>query len=45
MPLVHLVIAMIVGGVLLSLINRYIPMASSVQTILNAVGVVAGVVG
>jgi hypothetical protein len=44
MPLVNLVIALIVVGVLLYLINRYIPMASSIKTILNAVVVVAVVV-
>ena len=41
MPLVNLVIALIVVGVLLYLINRYIPMASSIKTILNIVVVVA----
>ena len=44
MPLVNLVVALIVVGVLLYLINRYIPMASSIKTILNAVVVVAVVV-
>lgn len=41
MPLVNLVIALIVVGVALWLINRYIPMASSIKTILNVVVVVA----
>jgi len=36
MPLMNLVIALIVVGVALYLINRYIPMASSIKTILNA---------
>jgi hypothetical protein len=41
MPLVNLVIALIVVGVALYLINRYIPMASSIKSILNVVVVVA----
>ena len=41
MPLVNLVIALIIVGVALWLINRYIPMASSIKTILNVVVVVA----
>jgi predicted membrane protein len=41
MPLVNLVIALIVVGVALWLINQYIPMASSIKTILNVVVVVA----
>jgi predicted membrane protein len=41
MPLFNLVIALIVIGVALYLINRYIPMASSIKTILNVVVVVA----
>ena len=41
MPLVNLVVALIVVGVLLYLINRYIPMASSIKTILNVVVVIA----
>ena len=44
MPLIQVVIALIVVGVLLSLINRYIPMASSIKSILNAVVVIAVVV-
>ena len=40
MPLVNLVIALIVVGVALWLINTYIPMASSIKTILNVVVVV-----
>lgn len=44
MPLVNLVIALIVVGMALYLINRFIPMASSIKTILNAVVVVAVVV-
>jgi predicted membrane protein len=41
MPLLNLVVVLIVVGVLLYLINRYIPMASSIKTILNIVVVVA----
>jgi len=41
MPLVNLVVALIVVGVALWLINRYIPMASSIKMILNVVVVVA----
>jgi predicted membrane protein len=41
MPLVNLVLALIIVGVALYLINRYIPMASSIKSILNVVVVVA----
>jgi predicted membrane protein len=41
MPLLNLVVALIIVGVALYLINRYIPMASSIKTILNIVVVVA----
>jgi len=41
MPLVNLVIALIVVGMALWLINRFIPMASSIKTILNVVVTVA----
>ena len=41
MPLVNLVVALIVVGMALWLVNRYIPMASSIKTILNVVVVVA----
>jgi len=44
MPLVNIVVALIVVGVALYLINRFIPMASSIKTILNAVVVVVVVV-
>ena len=37
MPLLNIVVVLIVVGVALSLINRYIPMASSIKTILNVV--------
>ena len=41
MPLINIVIALIVVGVGLWLINTYIPMASGIKTILNVVVVVA----
>jgi predicted membrane protein len=41
MPLMNIVIALIVVGMGLWLINRFIPMASSIKTILNVVVVVA----
>jgi len=41
MPLVNIVIALIVVGLALWLINNYIPMAGSIKTILNVVVVVA----
>jgi len=41
MPLINLVVVLIVVGVALWLINRFIPMASSIKTILNVVVVVA----
>jgi predicted membrane protein len=44
MPLLNIVFALIVVGVALWLINNYIPMASSIKTILNIVVVVAVVV-
>lgn len=41
MPLINIVIALIVVGVALWLINNYIPMASGIKTILNIVVVAA----
>jgi thiol:disulfide interchange protein len=41
MPLVNIVIALIVVGLALWLINRFIPMQSGIKTILNVVVVVA----
>jgi hypothetical protein len=41
MPLLNLVVALIVVGVALWLVNRYIPMAGGIKTILNVVVVVA----
>ncbi|HMD38854.1 MAG TPA: Thivi_2564 family membrane protein [Candidatus Acidoferrum sp.] len=37
MPLINIVIVLIVVGVLLWLINRYIPMQGTIKSILNAV--------
>lgn len=37
MPLINLVVVLIIVGVALWLINRFIPMASSIKTILNVV--------
>lgn len=41
MPLLQLVTVLIVVGVLLWLVNNYIPMARSIKSILNAVVVIA----
>jgi hypothetical protein len=41
MPLLQVVIALIVVGVLLWLVNSFIPMAGSIKSILNAVVVIA----
>lgn len=41
MPLINIVIALIIVGMGLWLINRFIPMAGSIKTILNVVVVVA----
>jgi thiol:disulfide interchange protein len=40
MPLVNIVFALIVVGILLWLINRFIPMQSQIKGILNAVVVI-----
>ena len=40
MPLVNVVIVLVIVGVILYLINSYIPMASSIKSILNIVVVV-----
>ena len=44
MPLVQVVLVLIVVGVLLGLVNRYIPMAGSIKSILNGVVVICVVV-
>jgi hypothetical protein len=41
MSLITIVLVLIVIGILLGLINRYIPMASSIKTILNVVVIIA----
>ena len=41
MPIVNLVVVLVVVGVLLWLVNNYIPMAGSIKRILNIVVVVA----
>ena len=41
MPLLSVVLTLVVVGVALWLVNNYIPMASSIKTILNVVVVVA----
>jgi hypothetical protein len=41
MPFINLVVVLIVVGVLLWLVNTYIPMAGSIKRILNAVVVIA----
>ena len=43
MPLLHILLALIIVGFLLWLVNRFIPMAGSIKSILNGV-VVIGVV-
>ena len=40
MPLIQVVLVLIVVGVLLWLVNTYIPMAASIKSILNAVVVI-----
>lgn len=40
-PLINLVIPLVIAGLILWLINRYIPMASGIKTILNVVVTVA----
>jgi hypothetical protein len=44
MPLVQILVLLIVIGVVLYLINQYIPMAASIKSILNAVVVIAVIV-
>jgi hypothetical protein len=41
MPLVQLIIVLIVVGVLLALVNSYIPMDAKIKNILNIVVVIA----
>jgi hypothetical protein len=44
MPILYIVLVLIVIGVLLWLVNNYIPMASPIKTIINIVVVVAVVI-
>lgn len=44
MPLIEVVIVLIVVGVILWLINSYVPMASSIKSLLNAVVVIVLIV-
>jgi hypothetical protein len=44
MPLVQVIVVLIVVGVLLWLVNTFIPMAGSIKSILNAVVMIATVV-
>ena len=44
MPIVNVIIVILVVGVILWLINRYIPMQSTIKSILNAVVVIALVI-
>ena len=41
MPLMQILLALVVVGVLLWLVNSFIPMAGSIKAILNAVVVIA----
>jgi hypothetical protein len=41
MPLIQILLALIVVGVLLWLVNRFIPMAGSIKSILNVVVIIA----
>jgi len=41
MPLIQVVVVLVVVGVILWLINRFIPMARSIKSILNAVVIIA----
>lgn len=44
MPLIHVVVVLVVVGVILWLVNRYIPMQSTIKTILNVVVVIAVII-
>lgn len=41
MPLINIIIALVVVGLLLWLVNNYIPMDSKIKSILNVVVVIA----
>jgi len=40
MPLIHVVVVLVVVGVILWLVNNYIPMAGSIKSILNGVVII-----
>ena len=40
MPLMQILVALVVVGVLLWLVNRFLPMAGSIKSILNAVVII-----
>ena len=40
MPLIYVVLTLLVAGVILWLINAYVPMAGSIKAILNLVAVI-----
>ena len=44
MPLIQVVLVLVVVGVLLWLVNTYVPMAGSIKSILNAVVVIVVVI-
>jgi len=44
MPLIHLVIVLVVVGVVLWVINSYIPMQSTIKKILNVVVIIAVII-
>lgn len=44
MPLIQVILVLIVVGVLLWLVNTYVPMAGSIKSILNAVVVIVVVI-
>ena len=44
MPLINVVITLMVVGILMWLVNRYIPMQGTIKSILNAVVVIAVVI-
>ena len=44
MPLVHIVLVLVIVGVLLWLINSFIPMDSKIKTLLNIVVMIAVII-
>lgn len=44
MTMIQILLVLIIIGVILSLINRFIPMAASIKSILNAVVVIAVII-